>query len=226
MSSSTRSSPVPLALESFPRKKAAAAPAVRPAVPGRRRDEARAAGGAGREVSADEASLRDLRERMAAEHALEVERLTAEHARQIAALEAGFSEDLERTGAAMHDALASVAKKKADYERDMEQWIVRIALAAAAHIVGRQITAAPEEILDVVRAAIRAADAPTGPLRVRVAEADLEALATAFAEDERIVVSGDSGLLRGSCVIETPERIVDASLAGLLEAMEREVTRG
>jgi len=107
-----------------------------------------------------------------------------------------------------------------------EDEIVKIALAAAKHVLRREMQH-PELLLEYVREAIRKiGQAQT--LLIRVPEQDLERLTQERAELMQLAegvdwlkIESDRYLLPGECIVEGNERVIDSRLDSQMAAIEK-----
>lgn len=102
-----------------------------------------------------------------------------------------------------------------------------LALAAARHLMQRELDADPEVMRSLVERAL-AATPLSGQVTVRVHPADFAALGdvTAFTPPAgssfELVWAADPAILRGGCVVETPASVVDGRVdEALLDLFER-----
>ncbi len=123
-------------------------------------------------------------------------------------------------------ALARCAEVREARLADVEGAVIDVALEIARQIVGRELAAAPETVVDVARRALRAA-AGTGDVRLRVAAADLATVGTAEGALGALVDRGalhvveDAGLRQGEVVVEAAGGRVDARISAQLEAFRK-----
>lgn len=128
------------------------------------------------------------------------------HARQLAALAASFTAERER------------------FLRQLEEEVVRLALAIASRILRREAQADPLLLLGAVRAALGQV-AASAELRLRVPPADLDLWAEALAllphqTVPPTLVAGE-GMRRGDCVLETSLGTADLGVRAQLAEIER-----
>jgi DNA-binding response OmpR family regulator len=149
----------------------------------------------------------------------------------------------EREGAARereHQLLADVVRRLeqtiADLREAVEEDVRALAFAIATKIVRQAVETNRELVLDQVRAALaHVKDAPSVRVRVHpndvpILEGARESLAGAREESVSLVVEGDPSVSVGGCVVQTPTRLVDATLESQLirlgEALKRRSERG
>jgi flagellar assembly protein FliH len=107
---------------------------------------------------------------------------------------------------------------------ELEETLTTLALAIARQIVQREVTLDPTVVGDLVRRAAESVPLDA-TLDIRVHPADLAALGADphlyGAGGRRLEVHwiGDGSLERGSYVIETPQRIIDGELDGVLKIL-------
>ena len=107
-----------------------------------------------------------------------------------------------------------------------EDEIVKIALAAAKHVLRREMQH-PELLLEYVREAIRKiGQAQT--LLIRVPEQDLEGLTQERAQLMQLAegvdwlkIESDRYLLPGECIVEANERVIDSRLDSQISALQK-----
>jgi flagellar biosynthesis/type III secretory pathway protein FliH len=106
-----------------------------------------------------------------------------------------------------------------------------LAVAAARHIIEREVTAAPEIVGELVRRALALVDVPDA-ITVRVNPADLPAVeALRHAPDDggappAFAPVGDPAISRGGCVVETPGRLIDGRVETALLALYDRLRNG
>ncbi|HXF92849.1 MAG TPA: response regulator [Nitrospiraceae bacterium] len=113
----------------------------------------------------------------------------------------------------------------------IEEEVRALAFAIATKVVRRAVEASPDLVLDQVQAALaRVKDSPSvrvlvHPQDVPILEGAREALTAACEGAVSLVVEGDSGVPPGGCEVQTPTRLVDATLESQLirlgEALKR-----
>jgi flagellar assembly protein FliH len=118
---------------------------------------------------------------------------------------------------------AELAQLRPQFRREAEEDVLKLALAIARRLVHREISADPDALLGVVKAAMQKLDAREVQ-RVRV-HPDYAALVKAHFEalglPLRLEVAGDSGLERGAAIFETNRGTMDASLDTQLQEIHR-----
>jgi flagellar assembly protein FliH len=162
----------------------------------------------------------------------EAARRADEAARRAAAeAEARYS---GRFGAAMEALSRAAEELAAAREREKEvavEEIVHLAVAVAGKIVDREIRRDDDYVVRLVRRCLRRIPFPA-PLRVRLNPADLAAVTAArdaLAPDEsslKLTFEEDRRVERGSCIVDTPDFVVDGrarvQLAAARSALESE----
>ena len=117
------------------------------------------------------------------------------------------------------------------YENDL----VQLALAVARKVVGREVAAAPEVVVDMLREGLARLEHP-GALTIRMNPGDLERLADVSAQlfegrvdSGRVRFEADAGVSPGGCYIESEAGDVDARVEQrfriVAEALEAEGRR-
>jgi flagellar assembly protein FliH len=153
----------------------------------------------------------------AAEEAEEVRRAAAadqarreaEHAEVLSALDA---------------AVASLGERMAETLEALADRVVPAVLELTAAVVGREVATADDPGADALRRAFTEVDAAV-PVTVRLHPADLAALDQAVLEGRSVTLVADPALARGDAVAETPDNVVDATLATALERVREVLTR-
>jgi flagellar assembly protein FliH len=180
--------------------------------------------------SAEAGDVTELRDAMA--------RLQADAAAQaLQARQAGFAEgeavarnQLEKPLAEAADRLsatvAELAGLRPQLRREAEEDLVRLAVAVARRVLRRELTADPEAILGIVKAALDRIDARE-ILRLRVHPQDLALIQQALEAREtphKVEVIADPSFERGGLVFETARGNLDASVDSQLLEIERGFT--
>lgn len=158
----------------------------------------------------------------------EFERGMAEGERRAREREAAARERERRLQA---DVIRRVEQAMADLQATMEEDVHALAFAIATKIVRQAAETNRDLVLDQVRAALaHVKDAPSVRVRVHpddvpILEGAREALAGAYEGAVKLVVEGDPSVSIGGCVVQTPTRLVDATLESQLirlgEALRR-----
>ncbi len=126
--------------------------------------------------------------------------------------------------AASHIEELSLIRRK--LRSEAEEDLVRLAIAVARRILHRELTTDPGAILGIVKAALGKIDARE-ILRIRVHPDDAAILERFLAAREmpaRVEVAAETGLERGSLLIDTSRGTLDASVKTQLEEIERGFT--
>ena len=104
----------------------------------------------------------------------------------------------------------------------LESNITALAMAAARHVIGREVAADPGALHGVMARAL--GEFPTDePLIVRVSPDDMAIVADVTVKHE-VRWMADPMVVRGGCVIEGRERIVDGRVDTALERLYRRLT--
>jgi flagellar biosynthesis/type III secretory pathway protein FliH len=167
-------------------------------------------------------------ERLIAEARSEAERLRAEAASEIErarhkAEAEGRERGLQAVTELLVGARAAAARARGSAEVELRTLAVRI----AEKILGREIAARPDVVVDVAAEALRHAGQPR-ELVVRCAPEDLEALERGkprllerCRQAQAARFRADEAVPRGGCIIETELGVVDARLSTQLDAIDR-----
>jgi flagellar biosynthesis/type III secretory pathway protein FliH len=158
--------------------------------------------------------VRELVERLARAE----ESARAEAARAAAGAREETRRDLLREfGAALEAVRAATAALEAAREREKEacvEEVVHLAVEVAGKILRREVRRDDEHVNRLVRRCLRRIPFPA-PVRVRLHPDDVarvDAAREALGADgtaHRITFEGDRRVERGSCVVETPDFVVD-----------------
>lgn len=179
----------------------------------------RGGGATPRIVPAELVDARAEAERLLAEARAEAERIVGEARAEAERLEeAARAEGLARGQREAAETMLAAARARDETLASAEREVRTLALAAAARIVGEQITLEPERIDAIVRDAIARARRAKS-VQVRVHPDDLPALARAGLEGVRLI--GDAAVARGGCLVTTELGTVDARVEVKLEAMAK-----
>jgi flagellar assembly protein FliH len=185
-------------------------------------------------AAALEATLAEERERAAAER----ERWIEEGYR--AGFEAGRREGeiaeearLRSAVAAAEEALEELRAGEIRWTGTIEENICALAVVVARQVIGRELAADVQPVLDLVRSAL--AEFPADqPMRIRVSPSDLAAIAQASSDEDNPMVTltrrhdarwvADATIAPGGCVVEGRERIIDGRVDTALERVYRRLT--
>lgn len=102
--------------------------------------------------------------------------------------------------------------------------VVDLAFLVASELIQAEMRHRPDAIVALVEQAL-AGMPHEGKVRVRLNSEDLATVKDALASDARLEWSVDAALGRGDCIVETPSRIVDASIDARLEAVRDTLVR-
>ncbi len=174
-----------------------------------------------RDASAEAMGIVARAERRAAELLAEAERERAE--RFTASEEQGYAAGL----AQWNEALAEAWHGRDEYLRRNEGELVKLAVAAAAQIVGAAAEADPGTVLRQARKAVKASAAGRRlTLKVHPSEEDWVRanLGTIEGLDGAVVTTLDA-VEPGGCIVETEIGSVDARLGTQMAAMEKALLR-
>lgn len=123
-----------------------------------------------------------------------------------------------------------IAADKLHAQRDhwldqSQQEAVRLGVAIAERLLRRTLEVRPEAILDLIRSALDWSVGAT-PLRVRLHPADAELATSAVSlcdANREIEFLPDDSLVRGDCLVETPNGQTDARLHVILQRIADEL---
>jgi len=111
---------------------------------------------------------------------------------------------------------------------DYREWLIRTSIAIAGRIIGREVQTSPEIVADAVKALVDETEEHS-TLTVYLNPNDLELLEkkTDFALSptrKHCALKPDKGLERGGCRVESAIQLLDASLAGISENLEKNLS--
>jgi len=110
--------------------------------------------------------------------------------------------------------------------QDYRDWLARTAVGIARQIVGREIQTSPEIIVDIVGSLLSEAEQHS-TLTVYLSPGDMEALEkrTELLDADRthLIFKPDKRLERGGCRIESATQLLDASISGIFENLEKKI---
>lgn len=153
-------------------------------------------------------------------HALREQELDAAYSRGRAegeqAAHARARREMETALAAARAVVREARDAQAGWNRVLEENLAAMATAVATRLIQREVACDPGLLHDLVRQAL-AAFPPRQEIRVRVHPADLAALGPDGAtpegcHDHDVRWVADEGIVRGGCLLEGPDRIVDGRL--------------
>jgi flagellar assembly protein FliH len=130
-----------------------------------------------------------------------------------------IQQSMQRIGQSVEETMAARVRMR----QQMEEDLVKLAIAVARRILHRELTVAPEALLGIVAAALKQVDARELH-RLRVAPPDARALEqqlTTLNLPARVEVVADSALERGSVLLETSRGMVDSSVETQLQEIDR-----
>ena len=186
-------------------------------------------------LSATELAAREA-ERLAAEaaareQALATEAYAAGRADGFAEAQRLETERLSQALLALDAALAEVRGNTERWTENAEENVCAVAVAVARHVVGRELRTDGQAIANLVRRAL-AEFVLDQPLTVRLHPQDLALIGEAHGAADAPALSAhttrwvpDAQLVRGGCLVEGRERIVDGRLDTALERAYRRLTR-
>lgn len=145
---------------------------------------------------------------------------------------AGRERHVRESGEALERALASMASAARqctdavdEWHKTLEENLLALALAAARHIIEREVRQDPEVVTALVRRALTAFP-PDQRVRVRVNPDDLSAFSVAGPGSRAVVPQGrevewiaDDDIGPGGCMVEGPESVLDGRVDAALERL-------
>lgn len=145
-------------------------------------------------------------------------------------VEAGRAEAREEARRNLEHALVALQSVESELRRQRqslvatnEQAVFKLALAVARHVIQREIETDDQIVLHLVRRALEELDGAR-PTEVRLNPADLDA-AQGYVVGQQWPADlewiADPTMERGSCVVESPDRIIDGRLDTVLREVER-----
>ncbi len=112
---------------------------------------------------------------------------------------------------------------------DYRDWLIRTSIAIARQIVNREIRTAPEIVADLAGDLIEEAEQHS-TLTVYLNPNDLEIIEKKAAlapqdDGKHFVLKADREVERGGCRVESAIQLLDASVAGMFENLEKELRK-
>ena len=141
----------------------------------------------------------------------------------LAEMEAEIEVTITRERGQLVDAVQQFCGVRERYFAEVEQEVVKLALAVAARVLHREATLDPLLLRGAVRVAMEKMADRSGVV-LRVAAADVEAWQRMFQAtqpSERPVVMADVRLERGECVLDTTMGTVELGVSVQLEEIEK-----
>ncbi len=138
------------------------------------------------------------------------------------AARAGVDEEIASAMALLSDALNNVQLHESRWVSNAEENVAALAVMVARHIVQREVSADPSFVFDVVQSAM--AQYPLDQeITIRINPADLNACRASLNDASRREIRwiGDAAILRGGCLMEGRERIIDGRVDTALERAYR-----
>ncbi|HEX4167445.1 MAG TPA: type III secretion system stator protein SctL [Bryobacteraceae bacterium] len=130
-----------------------------------------------------------------------------------------------------NDTLVDTWKLREQFLSQNEAELVKLAIAIAGKIIGREVQSDPSLILQTARKAVKAASREK-QLTIQVNPADeatlreqADSLRNLFDGSGDLVVTANSAITRGGCVVESELGIVDAQIATQLASLEKALLR-
>jgi|GEM_PF-4293256 len=139
--------------------------------------------------------------------------------------------DLEQTSLLLQTCLAEIAARRAAWCRQDGEDLVGLIVKIAAVVIHDEVTQRPDVIASQVKAALMRVK-EDGLLTLRVHPRTVESLRAAMpsllTSERRLHIEPDASIEPGGCLVETPQRIVDArldvQLALVAGALRRELS--
>jgi len=175
------------------------------------------------EIAALQARLAQLQSEAAAREAQA--RQTGIQEGRLAASEE-LASPLEQAAARLAVEVDQLSGLRRKLRHEAEEDLVQLAVRIARRVIRRELTADPDAILGIVKAALDRVDARE-ILRLRVHPADEPLIRTTLEERTvpgRVEVVPDSGLERGGVIVETARGDLDAAVESQLREIERGLT--
>ena len=135
---------------------------------------------------------------------------------------AGVDEEIASAMALLSDALDTVQLHESRWVGNAEENIAALAVMVARHIVQREVNADPSFVRDVVQSAM--AQYPLDQeITIRINPEDLNACRASIEASDRHQIRwiSDVSILRGGCLMEGRERIIDGRVDTALERAYR-----
>lgn len=136
--------------------------------------------------------------------------------------EAGFNQGLTE----FNKQILHYQERIKQMEHDLQKMILPLALKAAKKIVGRELEAKPETIVDIVRQTLKPVT-QNHHIRIFVSKQDKDALEkhkkelkTILEHVQTFVIEEREDVTPGGCIIETEAGIINASLENQWRALE------
>ncbi|MBP7550306.1 MAG: hypothetical protein KA761_08460 [Gemmatimonadaceae bacterium] len=185
------------------------------------------AAGAGRAGGCTASELTALREQMQEQNVraiAEARKAAFEEGRTAGRAEAQQAADrrVADAVAAVHSAAATIKHHEEHYAGMLEENLVALACGVARHIIEREVQVDPSRIRSLVQEAISAFPHETS-LRVRLNPTD-HTLLNADPSFPEVTWVADPRIVRGGCVVEGRERIIDGRVDLALEQVFRRLT--
>ncbi|MBL4635566.1 MAG: hypothetical protein JKY56_17025 [Kofleriaceae bacterium] len=133
--------------------------------------------------------------------------------------------ELDSLGERFAVSIAKLENAVLGIEKVVASEVVDLALLVAGEIVKKEMSQNPELLVAAVEEAL--ADLPhDGTVVLRLNSADLEHVRNALRDGKSVIeINPDPSLSRGDCVLETPTRIIDASIDARLAAVRESLVR-
>ena len=155
--------------------------------------------------------------------------LEAEAARIAQEMQSANQQELIHLGSKYVASLNELNRAVTSVERVVASEVVDLALVVASELIGAEMRAKPEMITEVVERALASVQ-HDGQVRVRLCPMDMQVVRAHIDADESldvgmICLEEDASLSYGDCVVETPKKIVDVSVAARLCAVRESLVR-
>ena len=146
-----------------------------------------------------------------------------------AASEAKYAAEVERVVHTLTSCCEALQAMRANCVEEMQKQVFVLAMAVAREVIQRQVETDPGIVHALVRRALDEVSWETR-IDVRLHPDDLAAVQhhSGQGDGERMPMAlawiADNTIERGGCVVETPQRIVDARIETVLAALHRRLT--
>ena len=137
----------------------------------------------------------------------------------------------EQLAAQLTAAREEINGERERFFREAEPELLKLAIAIAEKVIGREVSEHPDIVLDHIRKSVKRIK-DKSELRIRVNPDDLQLVKEGRAEllasvdgVEKVEVTDDRRVGRGGCVIESPNGTLDGRIATQLRELERTIAK-
>jgi flagellar assembly protein FliH len=111
--------------------------------------------------------------------------------------------------------------------KDYRDWLIRTSIGIARQIMNREVRLSPEIVADAVKTLVEEAE-DHSTLTVYLNPNDMEIVEKRGGlaqgpNGKHFILKGDKGLERGGCRVESAIQLLDGSLAGMFENLEKKL---